>query len=90
LDSLLYAFDRNVDSRLLVRRLGVAAETRDDDCVQLDMFTDYDALEREEALQLTLLNLRQKYKTNIILKGKNYLPGGTARERNEQIGGHRA
>ena len=54
------------------------------------MFTDYDALDREEALQLTLLDLRQKYKTNIILKGKNYLPGGTAKERNEQIGGHRA
>ena len=90
MDSLLYAFDRNVDSRLLVRRLGVAAETRDDDCVQLDMFTDYDALEREEALQLTLLDLRQKHKPNIILKGKNYLPGGTAKERNEQIGGHRA
>ena len=90
MDALLAEFDRHVDPRLLVRRLGVAAETRDDDCVQLDMFTDYEALDREEALQRTLLEIRHKYRTNIILKGKNYLPGGTAKDRNEQIGGHKA
>lgn len=90
MDALLAAFDRHVDRRLLVRRLGVAAETHDDDCVQLDMFSDYEALGREEALQRTLLEIRHKYRTNIILKGKNYLPGGTAKDRNEQIGGHKA
>lgn len=90
MDALLAAFDRHVDPQLLVRRMGIAAETRDDDCVQLEMFTDYEALDREEALQRTLLEIRHKYRTNIILKGKNYLPGGTAKDRNEQIGGHRA
>lgn len=88
--ALLEAFDRRADPRLLFRRLGVAAANTQADCVQLDCFTDAAALEREEAMQRVLLEIRGKYGRNAILKGKNYLDGATARERNGQIGGHRA
>ncbi|MBO6298827.1 MAG: DNA methylase [Lachnospiraceae bacterium] len=86
------AFSQKVDRSLLIRRLGIAAEdTRTDDGMyQLDLFTDYNALEKERNLQRALLEVRKKYGTNALLRGMNYMEGGTARERNTQIGGHRA
>ena len=92
-EALLSAFDRKVDRRLYIRRLGVAAGSLQSDCVQMDLFTDYGAQEREERLQRTLLEIRQKYGSAVpkaIMKGKNMLEGATAIERSRQIGGHRA
>ena len=68
---------------------------------QLDLFTDYAAqqkqqeqeraaLEREKKLQKTMLNIKKKYGKNAILKGMNLEEGATAKDRNAQIGGHRA
>ena len=88
--ALLAAFDARVDRRLYVHRLGVAANDTHNDCLQLDMFTDYAALESEEKVQRVILSIRRKYGSNAILKGMNYLEGATARERNTQIGAHRA
>jgi len=89
-EGLLYAFDAKVDHRLLIRRLGVAAGKLQAGHVQLDFFTDYDALEREERLQRTLLEVRQKYAApTALIKGKNMLEGATAIERSQQIGGHK-
>lgn len=44
----------------------------------------------EEKLQKTLLNIKDKYGKNSILKGMNLEEGGTTIERNEQVGGHSA
>ena len=68
---------------------------------QLDLFTDYEeqekrrsaeneALARERKLQDALLSIKKKYGKNAILKGMNFEEGATARERNGQVGGHRA
>ena len=68
---------------------------------QLDLFTDYEAREkeqkieierqrREKALQLASLEIKQKFGKNAILKGTNFLEGAMTRERNMQIGGHKA
>ena len=88
--ALLVAFETHVDHQLYVRRLGVAANDTHNECLQLDMFTDYEALENDEKVQRVILSIRRKYGSNAILKGMNYLEGATARERNTQIGGHRA
>ena len=88
--AVLQAFDAAVDHRLYVRRLGVAAGDTHAEAVQLDLFTDYTALARESRAQRAVLDLRRKYGGNAILRGVNFLEGGTARERNNQIGGHRA
>jgi DNA polymerase V len=89
---LLDAFTKKVDKTPLVRRLGIAAQDtrKDDGTYQLDLSTDYDALDKERRLQRTLLEVRQKYGSNTLLCGFNYMNGGTARERNLQIGGHKA
>lgn len=89
---LLDAFAKRTDRTLLVRRLGVCAmdTKRSDGVYQLDLFTNYDALEKECRLQRALLDVRKKYGTNALLRGFNYMEGGTAKERNLQIGGHKS
>ena len=46
--------------------------------------------DREVRRQKAILKMQRRYAKNAILKGMNLLEGGTTRERNEQIGGHRA
>ncbi len=68
---------------------------------QLDLFTDYkakeeeqakeeEALERERRMQKAMLDIKKKFGKNAILKGMNLEEGATAKDRNEQIGGHKA
>ena len=89
---LLESFDKKTDHRLLYRRLGVAAEEvcTDSGFFQLNLFVDYEALEREKRLQGALRDLRAKYGSNAVFTGKNLLKGATALARNRQIGGHKA
>ena len=68
---------------------------------QLDLFSDGKELDKEEInlekeldkerkIQKTILSIRNKYGKNSILKGTNYVEGATAKDRNNQIGGHMA
>ena len=68
---------------------------------QLDLLTDYAdlenrynqeqaALKREKKLQQTMLAIKKKYGRNSIVRGMSLEEGATARERNKQIGGHKA
>ena len=103
-------FDRIVDKNLLVRRLNIVANhvlpeadapKKNDGFVQLDLFTDYAALEakqeqeraeleREKKMQQAMLTIKKKFGKNAILKGMNLEDGATAKDRNRQIGGHKA
>ena len=47
-------------------------------------------LKKEKSMQKTVLNIKKKYGKNSILKGMNFKEGATAKERNKQIGGHKA
>ena len=89
---MLEQFDRKTDHRLLYRRLGVNAIRIKEDAgvFQLDLFTDYDALEKERRVQGAMLEIRKRFGSNAVLKGFNLLEGATTRERNTQIGGHKA
>lgn len=68
---------------------------------QLDFFTDYEALQQqmeeeksrlqeERQMQETLLNIKKKFGKNAVLKGMSLQEGATARDKNNQIGGHKA
>ena len=89
---MLKSFDEKTDHRLLYRRLGICAENvrEDDGAYQIDLFTDYEALERDRKLQGAMLEIRRKYGRNAVFRGMNLLDGATTLERNRQIGGHRA
>ena len=69
--------------------------------VQPDLFSDYDEiikqregeeknLLKERNRQKAMLNLRKKYGKNVLLRGLNYSEGATQKNRNRQIGGHKA
>lgn len=73
----------------------------DDTPIQYGLFDDVEALERkreqekidrakERKLQEAVLSIKGRYGKNAILKGMNYQEGATARERNGQVGGHKA
>ena len=77
------------------------APKKNDGVVQLDLFTDYAAeeekqkaedaaLERERKIQAATLEIKKKYGKNAILKAMNLEEGATAKDRNAQIGGHKA
>ena len=89
---LLEQFDKKTDHRLLYRRLGVNAEDVKEDtgAFQMNVFVDYEALEREKRIQGAMLEVRRKYGASALFKGMNLLDGAMTLERNTQIGGHKA
>ena len=108
MNAVLDVYDRVVHKDLLIRRVNVTAcnlvsetEIPEEKPEQLDMFTDYEALEREKQarqlaeekerrLQNVTLAIQDRYGKNAMLKGMNLMEGGTTIARNGQIGGHKA
>ncbi len=90
--ALAAQFDTCTDRRLLYRRLGICAcdVKTEGGCMQLDLFTDYDAQEKERKIRSAMRSVRTKYGANALFTGKNLWEGATTLERNLQIGGHRA
>lgn len=91
-------FDRIVNPLLLIRRLTLSINRLQDEAAaaprQLELFIDYDELnsrtERERRRQETILHIKKHFGKNAILTGLNYAEGATQRQRNSQIGGHKA
>ena len=85
-------FDQIADKTLTVRRITIAANrvVKDEGIFQVNLFTDTTKMEKEKQLQEVMLGLKKKFGKNAVLKGTNYLDGATMKERNKQIGGHRA
>ena len=67
----------------------------------MDLFTDYEQnrkqeqkekkrLDKERRLQEAQISIKKRFGKNSILRGLNFEDGATAKERNNQIGGHKA
>ncbi len=98
-------FRITVNPALLIKRINIAAcdvrtAWKEED-LQLDLFVDYEKLreekeeerireEKEKSLLETAIGLKGRFGKNAILRGISYMDGSTQRERNLQIGGHRA
>lgn len=108
-DAVMKLYDRIMNRSLLIRRIYLTAnhvvdertESREEPYEQLNLFTDYAALEeqrrqkeeeleREKKMQQAVLSIKKKFGKNAILKGMNLEEGATAISRNGQIGGHKA
>ena len=105
-------FESHVNPDLLIRRLNlttnhVVGESTSNSRLskanyqQLDLFTDYEALDRqrkeeqakldkERRMQEAQLKIKKRFGKNAILRGLNFEEGATAKDRNSQIGGHKA
>ena len=110
MDGATDIFDRCVNPDLLIRRLNLttnhvvseaSVSAQNNAPRQLDLFTDYEALEKqrqeeqakldkERRIQEAQLRIKKRFGKNAILRGLNFEEGATAKERNEQIGGHKA
>jgi len=108
-EAVMKLYDEIVDPNLTVRRMNVVANhvvressvKKKEEFEQLDLFTDFAALEkerdkeqaeldREKRMQQAVISIKNKYGKNAILKGMNLCEGATGIERNSQIGGHKA
>ena len=86
---------------IAVCKLAKESDVKEKAPEQLDLFIDYEELEKkrqreeeilekENRMQQAVLDIKKKYGKNAILKGMNLEDGATAKDRNSQIGGHKA
>lgn len=99
-------FCRIVNPLLLIRRINLSAcrvvprsNVQKKEQSQLDLFSSEhdngvipkeEVLERERKLQETMIRLKNRFGKNAVIRGMSLQEGATAKQRNEQIGGHKA
>lgn len=87
----------NICACNLIREQDIPAEGPE----QLSLFFDYETVkkqreaekideEKERNIQRAMLELQGRYGKNVVLKGMNLMEGATTKERNGQVGGHKA
>jgi len=104
IDGATKLFDSIINPKLSVRKIYISAcdVVNEDDYKnilafeQMNIFIDYNELEKrrkkeqsEKSLQKAVIEIKDKFGKNSVLKGMNFEKGATAIERNGQVGGHR-
>ena len=88
---VLALYERIAKRDAPIRRLSVSCNSLMKEAYeQYDLFTDYDALERDRKLQRAALEIKKKYGKNALVRGMDLQEAGTTLERNRQIGGHKS
>lgn len=106
---IISLYDRIINPTLLIRRINISVNNlanesernKANSCDQLDIFTDYEELEKkrqneekiyakEKKKQNAVISIRKKYGGNALIRGMSLEEGATAIDRNKQIGGHKA
>ena len=84
-------FENIVDKNRMIRQIAYTfSELQPEGMEQYDLFTDYNAINKEKKLVKSILNIQDRYGKNSLLKGLDLNEKATQRERNNMIGGHRA
>ena len=90
-NAFIELYRERVNRQELVHMLSISFGNVVDEMYETyDLFTDFNALEKEKKLQLTLLNIKHKFGKNAVIKGMNLLNKATAISRNKLVGGHNA
>ncbi len=90
-DAAQALYDRLMAREDTIRRINLCyGGVRERSSQQLGFFDAPETQQREERLQRAMVSIRKKYGKNGLLKCMDLQEGATARERNLQIGGHRA
>lgn len=103
MEATVNLYERIINKDLLVRRLNITAnnvtnitDKKEKPYEQIDLFTNYEELNKnrkkeadELRIQKAMIDIKQKYGKNAIIKGMNLQKEGTTIERNGQIGGHK-
>lgn len=104
-DAAMELFDRIFDRTLYARHLNLTAcsvicedeiPTKKEKLGQISLFDVEEPVKiikddpKERAVQKAMLKIKHKFGKNAVLKGTNYTEGATAKDRNRQVGGHKA
>lgn len=90
-DALLDLYLKHVDPRMAIRRVNIAlGGLFDKDAVQPTLFDDIEGESKEEAVAQAMVAVRTRFGRNSMLTATSLLPEANGRERNMQVGGHRA
>ncbi len=100
--AVINLYERIIDKNLLTRRINITANNVISENLvkkefeQINLFTNYQEEEKkikkeqsEKEIQKAMIDIKRKFGKNAILKGMNFMEGGTTIERNGQVGGHR-
>ena len=84
-------FEEIVDPSLFVKRINLSFNgLLPEKYATVTLFDDVESLEQEHSRQKAIIAVREKFGKNAMLKGTSLKEKATARERNEQVGGHHA
>ncbi|MBE5806405.1 MAG: DNA methylase [Clostridiales bacterium] len=101
INSVVNLYNEIVNNKLLIRRINITANnvvnenTCEEKNEQINIFVNYEELnkkrkqeQKERELQKAIIDIKDKYGKNAIIKGMNLQEEGTTIERNKQVGGH--
>ena len=102
-EHIIKLYEQIINKQLLVRRINITVNNvvnenmvQNSNYEQINLLVDYKEVnkkrEKEEAekeIQKAMINIKNKYGKNAIIKGMNLQKEGTTIERNKQIGGHK-
>ena len=104
LNKVMELYERIINKELLSRRITITANKvvseanskKENEFEQINLFTDYKQKDkeiknekREKDMQKAIINIKNKYGKNAIIKGMNLEEGGTTIARNSEVGGHK-
>ena len=84
-------YRNKVNPNVPIRRIGIAFnKVEREQFRQYDLFTDPEEADRERKIQEAAIKIKKRYGKNALLRGTDLQENATMKERNEQIGGHKA
>lgn len=91
LPAIASLYERIVNPNFPIRRVTLSCNNViPEEYHQYSFFLDAAELERNRKMQKAVLEIKNKFGKNAILKGMNLEEGAMTRERNHQIGGHKS
>lgn len=91
LQEFINLYKRIINPAYPIRQIAISFGNVVNECYeQLDLFADYEEIEKEKRVQEALVSIKNKYGKNAVLKGMNLCDKATQRKRNRLVGGHNA
>lgn len=89
--AMVRLYEKIADRGVPIRRLNISFSTSDENKNrQLNLFSSYAMSEKEKRVQEAVIELKNKFGKNAVIRGMNLEKAGTTIERNRQIGGHKS
>ena len=91
LEEFKLLYKKIINPNYPVRQIGISfGNVKDEIYEQFDLFANQEDIEKEKRVQEALVQIRNKYGKNAVLKGMNFYEKATQRKRNGLVGGHNA